>query len=231
MPCQYNRKHLVDGRAELMLADIVGTSLDGSHVAWHLAAVVRSNTDGKLDSITYFDVADWDAAVAQFREWAGAADREGDVPDLENAATHAIAAFIPLLQSLDLEGASAHLADGYQYVDHRFSGVAPDASGADEFLHNMAGYDSVHFREVDRRVLAIRGDRLSLSWQKLASPEGFEVAELRIAHVDADGRFVRTDVYDEADLVDAIEELNARYREAGEATDEELRRARLPSTR
>src|SRR4029077_10848591 len=37
-----------------------------------------------------------------------------------------------------------------------------------------------------------------------------------------DARFVRTDVYDESDLVRAIADLNERYRESGDACESEL---------
>jgi hypothetical protein len=93
---------------------------------------------------------------------------------------------------------------------------------ASELDDRRDAYDSLGYREVERRVLAIRGDRLALSYQRLDSIEGLATVEVRLAEVDGSGLVIGSDVYDDRDLPRALADLDARYRVSAEVTEAEL---------
>ena len=218
----YATKYDVSGRAAVLVLRRLTTDAQGTEYEWRLVLVTRLGPDGRAAELVTFDEEQWQEALGLFDEWSAASVAPASSGP-ENAATRVAADFLPTLTSGDVEGIRAFIADGYRYVDHRFSGVSPDAEGFDAYLAQMRAYAEVGFREVMGEILAVRGERFLLARTENESPEGYRSVELRVGAIDDDRRFVRTDVYDEADLARAVADMNAQYRDSGESTAEEMR--------
>jgi hypothetical protein len=222
----FSKPH-VEGNVAITPVPFFGTTPEGNRYEWSYVQVVVGDPEtGQAVAFEFFDDDQWDDAVERFRELVAPGAGSSAHPsssEPESTATRRIGEFLARLRAGDTDGIHAFIADGYRYVDHRFSGVSGGAEGFDAFMDQMRAYRDVGFREPTARVLAVRGERFLLSRSENVSGEGYTSVELRIGEHDADGRFVRTDVYDETDLARALADLDARYRESGEATDAELR--------
>lgn len=67
-------------------------------------------------------------------------------------------------------------------------------------------------------VIAVRGDRLSLARTLWRNADGFEIPQLSIGELDAEGRCSALVSFDDDALDAAMAELDARYR-AGEGAE------------
>jgi hypothetical protein len=99
----------------------------------------------------------------------------------------------------------------YRLVDHR-AGLRHVVDGIDGFIENIAVFDDLRQGDDDYevfRVVAQRGERLALVDQGVEG--SFEVHTLFLHEFDDDGRAIRGDIYEWADLAEAMAELDRRF--------------------
>ena len=149
------------GRAVLAYMPIRGTTEDGSEYVWELAVVEVVDDAGRIVEDHNFQIEQWDEARALFDERRsrppGRPRRRSRV--MENAATRSNARFRDVLATEGISALRTVMRDDYQYVDHRWGGVAPAATGPDAFLDHVRSARSAGFDETGFETLAIRGDR------------------------------------------------------------------------
>jgi len=180
--------------------------------------------EGRLAHATLFDTADFADAVhlldVRHAALTGALREAAVAPGPDNDAVRV------MLRLGEL---------GFTRIDDAMDLFAPDASGATQQTGPMAdssafgrdGWRNVVASFVDtydhvRFVpLAVRGRRLALLRYEFVT-NGFEIAAMLVVHLGDAGLIQHIETYDESDLARAVADLNARYRDSGEATVEEM---------
>ena len=203
------------GRAVLAYMPIRGATEDGSEYVWELAVVEVVDDAGRIVEDHNFQIEQWDEARALFDERTVATARTTAPRSrvMENAATRSNARFRDVLATEGISALRTVMRDDYQYVDHRWGGVAPAATGPDAFLDHVRSARSAGFDETGFETLAIRGDRVSLARFEMRTEAGDVVGELAVNEVDADGLATRTEVFEIDDLARAVELLDQWYLE------------------
>jgi hypothetical protein len=191
---------------------ILGRDPNGTDFVWELVVVGCLDHTGLVIQDHVFPAEQWDEALAKFDEWSTGGEPPA-VPPLENAATRTNERYQALLAEEGFAVAKALLRSDYAFVDHRWSGVAPDASGRDAFVDHVRSSIAAGFMNTDVQSLAIRGDRLLLYRWSMSSEAGDVVQALAVGEVDADGLATRAEVFDTKDLARAAALLDEWYLE------------------
>ena len=185
----------------------------------HSLSVVDAS--GRDHDRELFDEDDWDAALARFDELA-AAPVDPRNPRVENAVTRRRVAWAELIRNGRFDEARARMGefmsdDGVQRIDRRRTVAAPDADGPGVPDSLQALYE-LGLVEVAADPIAVRGERLALYRQVFRSAGGDELVILTLQENDATDRAAFIANYDETQLTDALDELDARY-VAGEGAE------------
>lgn len=109
------------------------------------------------------------------------------------------------------------VSDAFVRVDRRSTVAAPDADGSG-VLDSLQALYELGLTEVLWQPIAIRGASLILYRQTFRSASGDELVLLNLTEVDTQNRAVFIANYDEAQLGEAVAELDERYI-AGEGAD------------
>jgi hypothetical protein len=182
--------------------------VDGSAFAWDVVYVIRESASGRAAHLVSFDSADWAHALALFEVWTAGA--EAPTPALENAATRALERMAEMMRDGDLDGLATLYPEDAVCDDRRTgvsSGVSVGRAATLDLIHSLL---DVGLREVAHEVLAVRGDDLALAARRTARDDGFELALLTVVEVDGAGRMSRALLFDQSDLVGALEALEQR---------------------
>ncbi len=214
------RTQNVAGRAVLTTVDSLGTSDDGGSVAWALHSLAIVDASGRITTLEFFDEDDWDAALARFDELA-AEPVDPRTPRVENAVMRRRREWEVLSRAGRFEEARARLdeffASDLVRVDRRSTVAAPDTDGAGVLVSLEAMYE-LGLVEDAADPIAVRGERLALYRQVFRSSGGDELVILTLLEGDASDRAVFIANYDETQLTEALDELDARYA-AGEGAE------------
>ncbi|MGZ6907450.1 MAG: nuclear transport factor 2 family protein [Acidimicrobiia bacterium] len=205
----------IEGNVAITKVPFFGTTPEGNRYEWSYVQVAVGDPDAGLAlAFDFFDDEQWEEAVARFRELvAGDSARTGDprTPEPDNAAVRLIVDAAPLLWT-DLDAALARFAPDASGVA-RESGIVTgltidDRGGWRELLASLAAtYDELHVEP-----LAVRGDRLALLRQEFLA-DGYLTDGILLVELDDRGLICALRSFDESDLADAVEMLEAQYAE------------------
>ena len=196
------------GGAGLTTLDPVGTTADGSAVAWATHTVFSVDPDGRIRLET-FDLDDFAAALARLDE-LGAEPAEVPGVRLENTATRIAEQLGVLINENRFDDVAALLAPDMVNDDRR-STVSFGKIGRDDLLDGLRSSRDVGFTLEAGEVVAVRGDRLSLARMVWRTEADDEIAQLTLCEVGPDGRCTALVTVDDDRLDDAIAELDDRY--------------------
>ena len=216
---RYRADHVrLSARGILRQATLLGTR-DGGAFENPMFIVAEVDEQGRVASNDTYDIEDRDGALARLAELA---DSEADpAPDpFENAAARAERTLMRCFHARDWVGVEACAAADLVFDDRQpLRRLTADKR---EWRTMLRFLFDVPARRFDTRLLATRGERLSLHANRF---EG-EVADgggplalddhLALYEVDGDARIVAVVLFAEDDEIAAHAELDARF-EAGEA--------------
>jgi DNA-binding SARP family transcriptional activator len=190
-----------------------GTSTEGFEAEWRTVNLMTVEGD-LINRSETFDEADLDAALARFEEL------HPQTPRLENAASRLNERFLTLFAAGDWDAIAEMTAEGFSHDDRRPVVGAGVQHGRDAYIVDMRAVVELWNTNVKWTVVAIRGERLVLTRNRLSGrdqgPEVFFTEVLAIGEINADERAVAVVTFDVDDIDAAFEELDARYL-AGEA--------------
>ncbi|OBG22969.1 adenylate cyclase [Mycolicibacterium celeriflavum] len=129
--------------------------------------------------------------------------------EIANQASRTVDDACRALQTRDVDGVVAHYSDGCTYEDRRGSSGNP----VDDPASLRASYALLieQYSHIEVRTLAVRGERLAMTWTRGSNDAGFESAILHVYEAGNDGRFTYEARFDEADFEGAYRELEGRY--------------------
>ena len=155
--------------------------------------------------IEVFDEDDFAAALARLDELGADEPTETRTPDAVNAAVDAILEIgAHLGRWADMP---ERFAPGMTLHDRRRLVGGLRSIGRDEVLAADAAVGAVGLdTPIERAVLAVRGDRLALVVGGTATADGLESTFLTLIELDDEGRVAALDLFDEEDLVDALDD-------------------------
>lgn len=207
------RSVIARGDVYLTTSDVSGSTADGSMVEWVQHAVGVLDADGRVSEIEMFDEDDFPAALARFDELASAEPVEARTPHAVNTATRVTCGYCDAWSPDRIdELLREYAAPDIVRVDHRSMVAAPEAIGYEAFTESVRSLAAVGYTSTSFEPIAVRGERLCLGVNSYRNDQGFATAQLALVEIDADGRMVFIGNYDETDLLEALEELEARYR-------------------
>jgi hypothetical protein len=189
-----------------------GTSQSGFEAEWRENSIFMFDGD-LISRCELFDEADLDAALARFEDLQPQARR------LESAATRLLNRYLEIQMARDWDAMAEMLADDYRADDRRHV-VGGGAHGRGGEIANARASADVGVADLTATVIAIRGERLTLSRFRYSGRdhglETFVVELLVVGESNVHGRVAATVAYDTDDIDAAFDELEARYL-AGEA--------------
>ena len=216
-------KMFTNDRAHLSVVHATRTTPEGNEYSWDHVNLAKADDQGRISRLERFPEDRWVDALALFDEWSG----ESDAPPLENAATHNVLTMLRLSRQGEFtEVEEHHLAVEVERFDRRHGISAPTAHGRAEFIENFRAIFDV-FGNMTCEPIALRGNHLALCRMSLVSESGFEAPYLAITECDEECRYTGGALFDETDLVAALDELDERYL-AGEGAEHDylIRRSR-----
>jgi class 3 adenylate cyclase/ketosteroid isomerase-like protein len=182
---------------------------DGENHEWSSISVAEFR-DGRFASVRNFD-GDEDAAFA-YAETLVAAPSQLMV---DNLASQVQAVVTGALQRSDISKAVDCYADDFTYDDRRR--LAGDHIDSRKLLQANAERICAQYARFERRTLAVRGERVQLSWSRWSDAAGNETTYLHVIEVADDGKISYEGRFDDDDFEGAYRELDRRYY-AGEGT-------------
>ncbi len=179
--------------------------LEGEQYAW-TRLMVSEIRDGRLASMCEFELDDEEAAFALAEERMRAAPRRLAV---SNRASQAVDGVYDAARARNPTAAMEFYADPFTYDDRRrLSGDPIDDRGT---LRATVERIAAQYTKFEVRTLAVRGERLGLSWTRWSDGSGNETTHLRVIEVGDDGRICYEGRFDEDDFEGAYRELERRY--------------------
>ena len=178
---------------------------DGGTYEWAML-LVAEHADGRLISLCEFDPDDEDAAFAYAEERIRAADSRLAVTNCSVESSDRLGA---AMNAHDIDAIMGCFSDQLVYDDRRRLTGDP-ISGRAEF---KAAFERIldQYSQFERRIVAVRGDRLNLHWGRWSDDSGNETSYLHVYEMDDDGRQVYEGRFDEDNFEDAYRELDTRY--------------------
>ncbi|MDQ1447044.1 MAG: hypothetical protein QOC79_15, partial [Actinomycetota bacterium] len=179
--------------------------LDGEQYAWTrvLVAEVR---DGRLASMCEFELDDEESAFAYAEERMRAASSRLAVT---NRASEVMHDFARAFEARDADAIGAAYSEQFVYDDRRrlsgdpIAGYSEMRAAAERVFEQYSVFES--------RTLAVRGERLELSWSRWSDDAGNATDSLGVFEVGDDGRIAYAGRFDEDDFEGAYRELDRRY--------------------
>ncbi len=216
-------------RGERLALVVGGTStVDGLESTF--LTLLELAEDGRVAALDLFDEEDlvdamaelndrFAAALARLDELSSARPADPGHPHAENTATRVTRRYCDAWSPDRIdELLREYAAPDIVRVDHRSMVAAPEAVGHEAFTESVRSLAAVGYTSTSFEPIAVRGERLCLGVNTYRNDQGFATAQLALVEIDAEGRMVFIGNYDETDLREAVEELEARYR-AGEGKD------------
>jgi class 3 adenylate cyclase len=179
--------------------------LDGEKYEW-IRLYVGEIRDGLIRSVSEFDVEDEEQAFAYAEECMRATSSRLAITNRASEVGYRI---VEALQAHDVDGALAPYSDQLVYDDRRRLSGDPVPDRAAQRAATERIFEQYSVFEV--RTLAVRGQRLQLSWSRWSDDAGNETSYLHIFELGDDGRIAYAGRFDEDDFEGAYRELDQRY--------------------
>jgi ketosteroid isomerase-like protein len=179
--------------------------LDAEKYQW-VRLYVSEIRGGRCISICEFELDDEHAAFAYAEERMRTATSRLAVTNRSCDTAHAMNR---AMKSHDTDGAMRCCSDGLVYDDRRrlsgdpIHGRAAFRAGLEQIL--------AQYSRFEWRILAVRGDRLNLSWSRWSDDAGNETAYLHVFEIGDNGLHEYEGRFDEDDFEGAYRELERRY--------------------
>ena len=183
-----------------------GLTTEGFAYDWEQIAVAQSAA-GLIRRIEIFPADDESAARARFEELAA----RPLTPYVDNAQIRVTARLRWQTLYGNVDPLSSY-ADDCVLVDRRSSVNAGEIRGAAEIAASIQSGIDV-FGRLELEALAARGDRLALYRWAFVQDGGFATTALTVIESNEDLRTTRIESFDEHDLADAVDLLEARHAE------------------
>ncbi len=192
-------------------------STDGLEGEFANHIVFALDESGRALLAELFDDHEWEAALARFDELS-AEPLDARSPRVENAATALAQRWLELTDARRFDEARRLMRSDFVRVDHRSHLAYPAITSADDYMAwHATSYE--HFDSITSEPIAVRGERLALNRTTLEVDGGFASTFLMLSELGDDGLWASSEIYDEADIVAALRELDERYAEGVHATD------------
>lgn len=184
----------------------IETNLEGPGTAPALQGLmVYQSEAGRIARYEVFSTEDERAARTCFRELAAK-----DARVLENEATRVVARWQAAFVEHRWDALPAFYADDIVHDDRR-SLVGDHAEGAAAFERRRPGLEDLGVSGAETTVIAIRGERLSLTREIYTYQHGYELDLLRVNEINDRGQQAFTVLFDPDDLPEAVALLDDRY--------------------
>ncbi|OBB78043.1 hypothetical protein A5760_22470 [Mycobacterium colombiense] len=211
--------HRLGPRGAVVTHAATGASPEGFEAEWREVSILTADGD-KLDRCEVFDETDLDAALARFDELNRSA------PQLENAATAALARAFDAFNRSDLDGFLATLdADGRMEDRRKGLRAYHDEPARRENARAMFDTPPSSWR-VELEPIAIRNSRFALArlrWRDINEPDQPVTVELlAVVEVDDDGLIHHTVSLDPEDINGAFAALTERWIASGDVVHTEV---------
>ncbi len=173
--------------------------------AWTRLIVIEVS-QGRLGSMCEFEVTDESSAFA-YAEARVRASRSRVAMTNRASRTNELA--WQAMRNRDIDALMAIYADQFVYEDRRRLAGDPvtDHAGMRAAVARVLD----QYSDFEMRVLAVRGERLELSWSRWSDTTGNQTTYLHVHEFDGDGRVVYDGRFDEDDFESAYRELERRY--------------------
>ncbi len=205
-------KSFVSGRVSLQVQHQHSTTPEGNRYTWFRNTATQHGADGRIVRCEYFPEDRWDDALALFDDWSSESE-ELPSPAAQSPA-ELIASISAAFEARDWDWIRSRTAPGIQLEDRRSTVSSQAAFGVDAVIDLFRGFADVGFETLEQTPLATRGEGLVLLHRTYRSQGGFELEMLVVAEA-ADERLGGSIVLFDADhLVDALDELDRRYRQS-----------------
>ncbi|MEI6251202.1 MAG: tetratricopeptide repeat protein [Mycobacteriaceae bacterium] len=187
----------------IALGDVRATGADGEQYGW-ARLYVGEFRGGLFASMRQFE--DEEAAFAYAQERMRTA---GSRPAVANRASDSVEGLIRAIELRDFDAALEYYSDHYVFDDRRplsgerIRGKAAMRAAIERIIQQ--------FNRFEMRVLAARGERLTLWWSRWSDDAGNESAHLHVFEIGDDGRITRDCRFDQKDFEGAYQELEQRY--------------------
>ena len=179
--------------------------LDGERYAWTriFAYEIR---EGRLRWLCLFDPDDEGQAFAVAEERMRATRSRLAV---SNRASQAVDGVLDALRARNAPAVVECYADRFTYDDRRRLSGEP----IDDRAALLAAIERIlaQYKQFEVRTLAVRGERLQLSWSRWSDEAGNETTHLHVTEVGDDGRTTHDGRFDGDDFEGAYRELERRY--------------------
>ncbi len=209
-------KAFVSGRVSLQVQDQHSTTPEGNQYTWVRNSVSEHAADGLIIRNELFPEDRWDDAVALFDEWSSEAE------DFPSPAAPSPAELIDSISDAfaarDWDWIRSRTAPDIKLEDRRSTVSSQAAYGVDAVTELFRGFADVGFETLEQAVIAIRGEGLMLLRRIYRDSGGFELGMLVTAEVDNDGLATGLVLFDADRMIDAVDELDRRYRQSRGST-------------
>ena len=177
---------------------------DGEDYEWS-RIYVNELRDGRLASVCQFD-DDEEAAFAYADTLVAPVPSRLAVSNRASEVAHDI---VQALRAHNINAAVGAYSDQLMYDDRRRLSGHPIEGRAG--LRVATERILEQYSEFEARTLAVRGERLQLSWTRWSDDAGNETDYLHAFELGDDGRIVYAGRFDEDDFESAYRELDRRY--------------------
>ena len=191
---------------------------EGEQYEW-TRIIVGEIRDGRFAFACQFDVDDEDIAFAYAEEQVRAISRPSAITNL---ATELLAGGFRALQAGEVDAMLACYSDDYVFDDRR--SLSGDPFSGKDALRAATQRILQQFSSFEPRILAVRGERLSLGWSRWSDDAGNQTSHLHVVELDDDGLAARDIRFDEDDFEGAYQSSKRA------TTPEKAPRSRLPVT-
>ncbi len=184
------------------LVEVSAIGIDGELYLWTYHTVSQFR-DGLIASIREFDTED--EAFAYAESVVAPASRLA----VANRASAVNGRILAGMQAGDLDATADHWADRFVYHDRRTLSGEPITTRAemrDALERIIAQYSSFQ-----SRVLAVRGERISLAWHCWSDSDGNHSTSLTLGELGEDDRVIYQSRFDEDDFLSAYVDMEHRY--------------------
>lgn len=189
----------------ILLNEIHGGGTDGDQYLWEWIHVGEYR-DGLAVSVREFDVDDEDAAYAYAESLLAPKQRRLVVA---NAASKLSDRLLEVIQAKHTAEVKNLFSAGIVYEDRRTLGGGPTTGIA--FLLETVAILLAQYEHFEGHPLAVRGDRVCLTWSRWSDDVGNEATDLHVTELGEDGLISSLLYFDGDDFSSAYRELDARY--------------------
>ena len=196
-------------RAALLVGTDAGHS-DSGDFEVSTISVSRFDTDHRIRQIDLYDLADLDAARAEYQREAESESEQS----IDNAVVRLVAQMDEASDRRDWDAFIAALHPSCELVDRRRSVTAPLGADVIGMFRTLFSLDDWRLQ---RTPLAARGEHLGLfrneTWFRDGATGPAVVEAITLLETDADGRLIRETAWDTTDSPAAHEALAERFAE------------------